>query len=101
MKIIYEVTLNIDKEIADEYDAWLSEHVTEMLALPGFVNAEAFTIENNEKSPEKISRVVHYRLENREAFDAYLRNHAERMRNEGHARFGNRVTASRRILKSI
>ncbi|MGH8126878.1 MAG: DUF4286 family protein [Gammaproteobacteria bacterium] len=101
MKIIYEVTIHIDTGIADEYDAWLAEHVVEMLTLPGFLSAETFVIENNEKSPTETDRVVHYQLENRAAFDAYLRDHAERMRNEGLARFSYHVTASRRILKLI
>lgn len=98
MSIIYEVTLHVDADIENEYDAWLDEHIREMHELPGFVGTEKFSIEPGEESPGKVGRVVHYRLESRAAFDDYLRDHAERMRNKGQERFAGRFTASRRIL---
>ncbi|MGH8428325.1 MAG: DUF4286 family protein [Gammaproteobacteria bacterium] len=98
MTIIYEVTLQIAPDIAAEYDAWLAAHAAEMLTLPDFLSAEISTIESNEERPARVGRVVHYRLKNREALDGYFRNHAARLRDAGIARFGERVSASRRIL---
>ena len=98
MAIIYEVTLQIDADIEGEYDAWLAEHAAEMLALRGFTSAEISTIESDEAAPAQVGRVVHYRLQNRAALDAYFHDHAARMRDDGIKRFGNRVQASRRIL---
>ena len=98
MTTIYEVTLQIDSDIAAEYDDWLAVHDAEMLALPGFLSAEISTIESAEERPARVGRVVHYRLESREALDDYFRDHAARMRDEGIARFDERVGASRRIL---
>ncbi len=99
MSTIYEVTLHMDRDLADEYDAWLREHVAEMLSLPGFLSAEISAIANDEAA-SKVGRVVHYRLENRAALDTYFHDHAKRMRDEGLRRFGDRVAASRRILSS-
>lgn len=98
MSIIYEVTLHIDASLADGYDRWLRQHVTEMLALPGFESAVVHAVEAGPEDAETFSRVVHYQLADRTSFDAYLRNHAQRMREEGLKRFGNRVRANRRIL---
>jgi len=98
MSIIYEVTLHVDADIEHEYDTWLEGHIREMHELPGFVGSEKFSIEPEEDSPAQVGRVIHYRLENREAFDDYLRDHADRMRDEGIKRFAGRFTASRRIL---
>jgi len=98
MSIIYEVTLHVDAGIADEYDAWLEEHIREMHELPGFVGSEKFAVEPEEASPARVGRVVHYRLESREAFDDYLRDHADRMRDKGLERFAGHFSASRRIL---
>lgn len=98
MSIIYEVTLYVDAEIADEYDVWLEEHIQEMHELPGFVGSEKFVIEPDAPSPARVGRVVHYRLESRQAFDDYLRDHAERMRDKGLKRFADCFSASRRIL---
>lgn len=101
MSTLYEVTLQIEAALIAEYDSWLSEHVKEMLTLPGFERARIFAIEADSKAPDPIFRVVHYWLETRQTFDHYLRDHAERMRNNGLRRFGNRVTASRRILVAV
>ena len=98
MSVIYEVTLYIDAGIEDEYDEWLDEHIAEMHELPGFVGTEKFHLEMDEKPPKRIGRVVHYRLESREAYDDYLKNHADRMRDQGQKRFAGRFSAARRIL---
>jgi antibiotic biosynthesis monooxygenase (ABM) superfamily enzyme len=99
MNIIYEVTLHVETDIAAEYDVWLEQHVAEMLALPGFLGAEVWAVEDEALQPEQIARVVHYRLKDRAALDAYYRDHATHMREDGSARFGDRFHASRRILQ--
>ncbi len=101
MSTLYEVTLQIESALIEQYDLWLSEHVNEMLTLPGFERAEVFAIEPDSNAPDPIFRVVHYWLEDRQAFDNYLRDHAKSMRGDGLRRFGNRATASRRILQPI
>lgn len=98
MSVIYEVTLYIDADIEDEYDKWLDEHIAEMHELPGFVGTEKFSLEMEELSPTRVGRVVHYRLESRQAYEDYLNNHADRMRDKGLQRFAGRFSASRRIL---
>ncbi len=101
MRTLYEVTLQIESALIEQYDPWLRDHCRQMLALPGFERAEIFAIEPDSKAPDPIFRVVHYWLEDRRAFDNYLRDHAKNMRGDGLRRFGNRVTASRRILQPI
>jgi uncharacterized protein YcbX len=98
MSILYEVTLHIDASLADSYDHWLHQHMDDMLALPGFDSAAVHAVEADPEHAETFSRVVHYQLADRASFDAYLHNHAQRMREEGMKRFGNRVRANRRIL---
>ncbi len=99
MAVIYEVTLHANAAIANAYMAWLREHVAAMLALPGFESAElAALIEDTE-----VERgwCVRYRLRDRAALDAYLREHAAAMRSEGIARFGDAFRAQRRILEPL
>ena len=96
--IVYEVDLDLDAAIAASYRDWLQAHVRQMLALPGFVSAEVFEV----LEPAHAGRVglcLHYRLRDADALDAYLREHAPRMRAEGEARFGGRFAASRRVLR--
>jgi hypothetical protein len=93
---VYEVTLSIDREIADEFDAWLQVHVREMLELPGFVSADTFQVDAD--SPARIGRTVHYLMENEQALEAYLSGPAEEMRRSA-LRFADRITTTRRVLR--
>ncbi len=98
--IIYEVRLEIRPEIAPEFDAWLHGHVEAMLPLPGFEGARLLEEEQNDPAlPDApVVRTVQYDLESRSALDAYIRDHAPRMRQAGIDRFGDRFVATRRVL---
>lgn len=98
--IVYQVELEMDAGMRDEYLAWLREHVAAMLALPGFLGAEI--LERLDPAPLAGRWVVtvHYRLRDEAAWLAYLEDHAPRMRAQGLARFGTRVRASRQLLAS-
>lgn len=98
MTIIYEVELAIASDIAEAHARWLDAHVREMLGFAGFLEAEILERLDPPADPGWVARCVRYRLIDRAALDAYLRDHAPRMRAEGVARFGDRVHASRRIL---
>ena len=56
--VIYEVNLEVDKAIEEEYATWLADHVREMLEMDGFESAE---ILRDEDVPPLTARwVVHY-----------------------------------------
>ncbi len=95
--VVYEVNLDVDAAIADPYRAWLRGHVDAMLALPGFVSAQVFDV-SEPHAEGRIAFCVHYRLRDAAALEAYLRDHAPRMRADGAARFGDRFRATRRVL---
>ena len=96
--LIYEVNLAVEAEIAAAFEAWLPGHVAELLALPGFLGAEIFRVDDPTPPVNEVALVVRYRLDDRAALDDYLRNHAVRLRTDGLNRFGGRFRASRRVL---
>ncbi len=96
--VLYEVTLRVQRAIADDYRAWLDHHVREMLALPGFLDARLSQLDEPAPGVDAVVFCCHYRLRDAAALDAYLREHAARMRADGLARFGDRFSASRRVL---
>lgn len=98
--ILYAVELELDAALRDEYRAWLATHVAEMLALPGFIDARVLTRLDPPPPAGRAVFVVHYRLRDRAAFDAYAAGPATRMRAASTARFGDRVRASRRVLEA-
>lgn len=99
--VIYEVNLDLDAEIRDDYVAWLLPHMREISALPGFVDARLLEVEDPAAGTGRVSLSVHYALSDANALATYLREHAPRLRADGEARFGGRFRASRRILRLI
>lgn len=93
--IVYEVNLEVDSEIAEEFDEWLRMHAGAMAALPGFRSAALWYVEAD---GPRVHRCAQYFLDDRAALTAYLAGDAERMRADGTARFGGRFSASRRVL---
>ena len=97
--VVYEVNLDVESAIADDYRAWLQTHVSQMLALPGFVSAELFDIIEPADNG-RVAWCVQYRLRDAVALETYLHQHAPKMRADGMARFGERFRASRRVLRA-
>lgn len=98
--VIYEVNIEVDAAVQDDYRAWLHDHIAEILALPGFTRAKVFQVVDPPPSAGRFALCVQYALIHRAALDDYLRDHAPRLRADGIARFGDRFHASRRILDS-
>ena len=93
--LIYEVNLTIDLAIIEDFKVWLKEHMQEVVKLGGFEKAQLFSREND------CELTVHYHVKDRATLDAYLKNHAPRLREEGLKRFPNQFSATRRVLLSI
>lgn len=96
--VIYEVNLTVDADIADDYTAWLAPHIEEVVAVDGFTSADWWIVEPDGEDSLHVRWCVQYRVESRDALAIYFRDHAERLRGDGLARFGGRFTASRRVL---
>ncbi len=94
---IYEVTLSVDREIIEAFDAWHAEHVEEMLDIPGFLTAETFELKDDEEG--RARRVTHYFLASQEDLEEYFAGPANAMRQSGIDRFAHRFQASRRVLR--
>jgi hypothetical protein len=100
-EIVYEVNVDLDAAIERDYHAWLDAHVCEILALPGFTGARVFDVLEPKPDTGRVTLCVQYALRDSAALDAYLRDHAPRLRADGVARFGDRFRAHRRVLRDI
>ena len=99
--VVYEVNIDLDATLRDEYLAWLRAHMDEICALPGFLGARILEVTDPPAADGRASLSVQYRLVGPESLGAYLADHAPRLRAEGEARFGGRFTASRRVLAGL
>jgi len=99
VSVLYEVNLSVDAGVAEDYRAWLAEHVREILALPGFVSAQVWRVSEPSPPADREQWCVQYILIDRQALQHYLDVHAPRLRATGTARFANRFSATRRVLR--
>lgn len=102
--IVYEVNLEVDTGVAEAFGEWLRDHIADMLGIEGFVTAQVFRQAPEDMDGAEADRMywtVHYTVSDRQHLDAYLAQHAERMRGDGRERFGEQFRAWRRILESF
>ncbi|MEM6810469.1 MAG: DUF4286 family protein [Pseudomonadota bacterium] len=98
-RVVYEVSLRINDDQSVALGAWLPEHIDEMLALPGFIEAQYF--DPHREDDGHWTHTVQYILSNRDALDTYLENDAPRMRQDGIDRFGDAMSSSRSIREVV
>ena len=79
-------------EIADAYEAWLLDGHVEDVIEAGALEAEVL------RRDDGLTIESRYVFPSREAFAAYERDHAPRLRADGLARFPGRFGGERRVL---
>lgn len=98
--IIYNVTVNIDESIHEEWLKWIKEHIPHVLATGKFKDAKLTKVLVEEELGG-ITYSVQYRAFSRESLNAYYEEDAERLRNEGLKRFADKMLAFRTELEII
>jgi antibiotic biosynthesis monooxygenase (ABM) superfamily enzyme len=97
--VIYEVNLDINNEIFDQFKAWLIKHVNEMIKFSGFIEAKILL--ENTGSKEKKNVTCCYLLDSQKSLESYLTQHAPAMRQDGINKFGNKFSATRRVFEVL
>lgn len=97
--IIYNVTINIDKAITEEWLKWIKEHIPQVLATGKFKEAKLTKVLVEDDETDTYS--VQYRAHSREALDAYYAEDAERLRRDGLIRFSDKMLAFRTELEVV
>jgi len=99
MHIIYNVTINIDKSIHNEWLIWIKEHIPQVLATGKFEKATLTKVLVEEDEGHTYS--VQYKSYSREALDAYYNDDAEKLKAEGMKKFADKMLAFRTELEII
>ena len=95
--VIYEVNADINRDIADDFAAWLAPHIDELLEIDGFTAAHWFEREDDH-TDSTVAWTVQYHVTSMQALDDYLEHHAARLRGDGLDKFGDNFKTSRRVL---
>ena len=98
---IYNVTINIEKDVHDKWLKWMQEkHIPEMLALGKFSKALMSKVMVEEEMGG-ITYSVQYTTDSKETLEAYYKEDASKMRIEGMQLFANKFVAFRTELHVV
>ena len=97
---IYNVTINIDKSVHNEWLTWMQSHIPEVLNTGKFVSAKMAQV-LVEEDMGGITYSVQYTAKTREDLDAYYNEDADRLRSDGFKKFADKMLAFRTELKVI
>ncbi|OIQ23288.1 DUF4286 family protein [Lacinutrix sp. MedPE-SW] len=98
--IIYNVTVNIDNSVHEQWLTWIKEHIPQVLATGKFLEAKLTKVlVEEEMGGETYS--IQYRAHSRESLNAYYKEDADRLRNEGLKLFADKMLAFRTELEVI
>ncbi len=98
--IIYNVTVNIEDSVHDEWLAWIKEHIPQVLATGKFIEAKLTKVLVEEEMGG-TTYSVQYKAHSRQALDAYYAQDAERLRGDGLKRFADKMLTFRTELEII
>ncbi len=98
--IIYNVTINVDDSIHDEWLNWIKIHIPQVLSTGKFTEAKLTKVLVEEEMGG-TTYSVQYRAKSRQDLDAYYQQHAERLRQDGLKRFADKSLAFRTELEII
>ena len=99
--IIYNVTINVDESIHDQWHAWMTEvHIPQMLETKKFIKALMTKVLVQEEMGG-VTYSVQYTCASREILEDYYKNEANELRNEAYKLFGNKFGAFRTELEVV
>ena len=96
---IYEVTISVDREIIDQFDAWLAHHIEKMSHISVIVGAEV--LEPAGDIEGRARRIAQYHFVSDSDLEQYLADRAATIEQSALDRFAGRVEATRRVLRHI
>ncbi|MBT8246076.1 MAG: DUF4286 family protein [Winogradskyella sp.] len=98
--IIYNVTVNIDDSVHDEWLIWIKEHIPKVLSTGKFDRATfSKVLVDEEMGGQTYS--IQFRSYSRKALDTYYRDDADRLRQDGLKRFADKMVAFRTELEVV
>ncbi|WP_297333964.1 DUF4286 family protein [Flavobacterium sp.] len=99
--IIYNVTLNIDDSIHEQWLAWMMDtHIPDVMETGKFLKAKMVKVLVVEETGG-TTYSVQYFAESKEKLEAYYNEDAPRLREEGHRLFGDKMLAFRTELELL
>ncbi|WP_439131379.1 DUF4286 family protein [Polaribacter sp.] len=97
---IYNVTINIDDAVHEEWLTWMETHILDVLNTGKFISAKFTQVLVDEDMGGKTYS-VQYTANSKEDLEDYYKNDAESLRIQSAKKFGDKMLAFRTELKLI
>lgn len=97
---IYNVTINIDDSVHQEWLIWIEAHIQEVLATGRFLSAKLTQVLVEEEMGG-VTYSVQYTAKTRKDLDDYYDYDADKLRGDGVKKFADKMLAFRTELKVI
>jgi hypothetical protein len=97
---IYNVTINIDESVHEEWLTWMQTHITEVLNTGRFLSAKLTQVLVDEEMGG-VTYSIQYTAETREDLDDYYKFDADNLRSDGLKKFADKMITFRTELKII
>jgi hypothetical protein len=97
---IYNVTINIDESIHDEWIIWIETHINKVLETGRFLSAKLTEV-LVEEDMGGTTYAVQYTAKTRQDLDDYYKFDADKLRQDGLKKFGDKVLVFRTELRLV
>ena len=99
--ILYNVTINIDSSVHDEWLEWMkSTHIPEVLATGLFTDNKIFRIITDEDE-EGITYSIQYFLNNMDDYEKYQNEFSGKLQEDHSGKFRDKFVAFRTIMEKV
>lgn len=98
--IIYNVTINIDNDVHDEFVSWMkNEHIPKVMATGYFLENRMCRLMVEEESG--TSYTIQYMLKNMEDYNEYQERHAPALQKETMDKYRDKFVAFRSLMEVV
>ncbi len=99
--IIYNITVKVSSTIADEWINWqVNEHIPEIMETKLFTDYKVLKLLNEDEA-EGPTYVTQLFADNMLNYDAYINDHAPRLRKTAISKWGDQFIAFRSLLETV
>jgi hypothetical protein len=99
--LIYDITIKIDNNIADEWLQWQKDvHIPEVFGTGLFYEHRFFELPEQDETEGKTF-IKQYFANNGKDYDKYIQHHAPGLRDKAIEKWGNKFIAFRTLLQTV
>jgi hypothetical protein len=99
--IVYNVTVKVDHSIAEQWLTWLKEeHIPDVVNTGCFTHATILWLLEVDES-DGITYAVQYHALNKDLYNRYISEFAEKMRQKGFDKWSNKFVAFRSVMMVV